>query len=119
MVPWTEADRRRVEEALARHPIESGRCATAAGEVLPLARGLDRDSRLLKLLPRGAARYVVCKRDGVPYFRHPVLVEVSTYDVDALTGADGIAAADYLEAHWQYPPELRFLTIGVEDLSEL
>jgi hypothetical protein len=50
-IRWTKQQRARVQHVLDCHPVESGRCRTAAAEVLPAGAEVDADAHALAILP--------------------------------------------------------------------
>jgi hypothetical protein len=101
-VDWKPEERARVEQAIARNPVDSGRCAVLARRVLSIGLERDPSSCARHIRPRTAARYVVPKLDPSPRWGSHTYAEVHAHGVDALTGAPGTAAAAYLEQHWKY-----------------
>ncbi len=106
-VGWPGRDRSTVQVILDEHPFDSGRCADAAREVLPIAQALDPGARAMKLEPASPARYLLPLNIQLErnYYHH-VTVRVVQHHVDALTGADGTPEDVYLVAYWQYPNAL-------------
>ncbi len=64
-IAWIGDERSRVEQVLARYPVASGRCESAAWEILPIGRERDPQAQLWQLLPT-EGRYVVPRVDQDP-----------------------------------------------------
>lgn len=101
-IPWKKTQRRAVEDGLKKHPISSGRCAALARIIQRVAVATDPDTHGIQLCPRGAARYLVPKHPHVPLWRSHTLVTTHQHNIDAITGAPGHAAREYLEYYWEY-----------------
>jgi hypothetical protein len=52
---------------------------------------------------------------GGARWRHHVTTEVTAHYVDALTGADGTATAQYFETHWHYPDAYSVTDANLDD----
>jgi hypothetical protein len=100
---WTPDQRKRVEAVLSKYPVESARCAIAAKRIHPIAIELDVDAEVWRCSPR-YGRFVDPQRR---WFHH-VTVRVADHYVDALTGADGLSAAEYFVHHWPDEEALRW-----------
>lgn len=99
MIVWTGEQRDRVERVLASYPAASGRCESAAWEVLPIGCERDPEAQVWQLLP-SEGLYVVPRIELAQRWFHHFTVEVEAHCVDALTGADGTPTAAYLDEHW-------------------
>jgi hypothetical protein len=114
-IRWTKSQHSLVQHAFDRHPVESGRCRSAASEVLPVASEADTDAHALAILPDQAsfpgARYVDPDRRW--YFH--VNVAVFQSRVDAMTGADGAPASIYLQTF--FPETFDAVTVERIDLA--
>lgn len=62
---------------------------------------------------RSAARWVVPKLPDPPRWGSHTLVETEAHAVDALTGAGGCDAQNYLATHWQYADNLEMHDVDV------
>lgn len=121
-IDWTDTERLRVEQGIADHPIDSGRCAALARVVHGVAKPRDPDVRGVQIRPRMPARWLVPKHPHVPYWFSHTLVETQEHDVDALTGPDGHRADAYLETYWHFHARIDARTVdlatidpGIED----
>lgn len=94
--------------------MESGRCAAAAREVLPVANHRDLQARAQILRPT-EGRYVATRITAGQKWRHHVSVTVEQHFVDALTGADGTEASRYLEQHFQHPDAVAWDDTDLKD----
>ncbi len=114
-IGWQEKQRALVEDALARHPIESSRCAEAARMIFPEASTLEEATRAIKLVGKDDAPFILtkCRKQ----FCHHVSVVVVKHMVDALTGVDGFAESAYLEQYWQYHEEIDLVAADLGDTS--
>jgi hypothetical protein len=106
-VAWEPAERAEVETAVARFPLQSGRCAALARAVASVGRRRDEKTRGKQIKPVGAARFVVPKEPLERQWYSHTFAETHAHAVDALTGADGCASGDYLATHWEFPTHLR------------
>ena len=114
-IRWTEAQRRRVQEVLDRHPIQSGRCAETARQLLPVAMSVDASARARLLRPKDDAPFILSLEYG--HFYHHVATEMIAHMVDALSGSDGVHAPSYLSQYWRYPTEIEIIDADLGDLS--
>ena len=87
------------ERVLARYPVGSGRCESAAWEILPVGRERDEKAQIWQLVPTEGI-YVVPKVEQDVFWFHHFTVEVDAHCVDALTGVDGTIRSAYLDEHW-------------------
>lgn len=102
-IPWKPEQRRRIVRILGDHKLDSGRCENAARAILPVATQCDPRAHILRITPRGKARYVEPVVSlAKPWYFH-VTTEVALHRVDVLTGADGTEIEDYLAKHWKNP----------------
>lgn len=114
-VAWTSAQEAEVERLLRAHPAATGRCASLARDLLPIARGRDADAHGLLIRPKpGQGRYVV-PRAGTHRWFHHVTVGVEAHCVDALTGKAGTERGQYLPRHWRHPDALCVERSDLED----
>lgn len=116
-IPWNDTNRLSVAQAIADHPIDSGRCAALARRVLAVANPGDPAARGVQLKPRAPARYLVPKHPDVPYWCSHTLVETREHDVDAITGPDGHRADAYLESFWHFPDRIEARTVDVATID--
>jgi hypothetical protein len=116
-IPWTDPDRLSVAQAIADHPIDSGRCAALARRVLAVAMPIDTNARGVQLKPRAPARWLVPKHPHVPYWSSHTLIETREHDVDAITGPDGHRADAYLEHFWHFPDRIDARTVDVATID--
>lgn len=116
-IPWNDTNRLSVAQAIADHPIDSGRCAALARRVLAVANPGDPAARGVQLKPRAPARYLVPKHPHVPYWCSHTLVETREHDVDAITGPDGHRADAYLESFWHFPDRIEARTVDVATID--
>jgi hypothetical protein len=115
-VPWSPPDRLTVGGILQKHPPESGRCADAAREVLPIASAVDPQARARILRPT-EGRFVATKKAVGRKWRHHVSVNVTAHFVDAITGPDGTGQDRYLDAHFQFPDAVEWEDADLGDVS--
>jgi hypothetical protein len=99
MIAWIPDQRARVERVLASYPLASGRCESAAWEILPIGRERDPEAQVWQLLPTEGI-YVVPRAKLSQFWFHHFTVEVDVHCVDALTGVDGAPRATYLDEYW-------------------
>lgn len=118
MIEWSTDQRGRVAEIFEHYPPHSARCATAAKELLPTAREIDRNSRAMKVSPRVGLYVAPRTRVGGTWFHH-VTVDVSVHYVDALTGPDGREHATYLEHYFKHPESHRIEPVSDDALEAL
>lgn len=117
-VNWTDEERSDVDLAIARHPLESGRCAALARAVF--AVGVRRDERTAgrQVRPRhSAARFVLPRKPLRRHWGTHTFAETHRHAVDALTKTDGCPADEYLGAHWQYPDALAIYEVDLETID--
>ncbi|QRN98018.1 hypothetical protein JRI60_02790 [Archangium violaceum] len=101
-IPWSSEQRRAVDAVLQRHPRDSGRCDEAAQAILPIAKQCDGNARILRIRPKGRARFVEPKlKPTMPWYEHHT-TEVAVHCVDSLTGPDGTNVNAYLDTHWEH-----------------
>lgn len=103
-VSWSKEQLERVTSEIAAHPVDSGRCARLARELLPIARELDPRARGLVIRANTAQVRYPCFGPKVPetlWWFHRVTIEVQAHCVDALTGALGTLRANYIGAHFR------------------
>lgn len=62
----------------------------------------DPDTHGIQLRPLGAARYLVPKHPHVPIWYSHTLVTTHQHNIDAITGASGHAASEYLQYYWKH-----------------
>jgi hypothetical protein len=98
-IAWSTDQRSRVDRVLATYPVASGRCESAAWEILPIGHERDSLAQVWKLIPT-EGKYVVPKVGQELFWHHHFTVEVDAHCVDALTSADGAPRVTYLEDHW-------------------
>jgi len=115
-VDWTEAERAELEQALGRHPVESGRCAAVARVVVRVGRARDPGSSGRQVRPRdgSAARFVVPRQRLARRWGSHTYGKSHGHAVDALTGATGCEASRYLHDHWQFVDFLDVVDVDVE-----
>lgn len=113
-IPWKKAELRAVEQGIAKHPIASGRCAALARIIQRIAVTTDPAAHGIQLRPRGAARFLVPKLPHVPTWYSHTLVKTLQHKVDAITGAHGHAAGEYLEHYWEYHQNIEVICVDVE-----
>ena len=121
MLPWSPSQHRSVEQTLLEHPASSGRCAIAARAILPPAAALDSRATALLIQPmEGEGIYLETARPygGSPWFHH-VTVETLAHRVDAMTGADGHDAADYLTTFFHHASVLSVRPVAEDDWEYL
>jgi hypothetical protein len=100
-IGWTDPERRDVSDILTRHPVTSNRCADAAREILPVAKGRDPEAKAILIKPR-IGWCVLPKRSHGVEWHHHVSTNALMHYVDAITGVDGTPQDAYLSTHWQY-----------------
>jgi hypothetical protein len=110
---WSAIEQGEIERGIARHPVESGRCAALARVVYAVAQPGDPDAGGLQVLPKSAARFVVPKHDPKPRWGSHTLVETRRHCVDALTGASGTLTGTYLSEHWEYVEHIHMVSVDV------
>lgn len=98
-LPWTDADRTAVENALAGHPAESNRCEVVAEEVVGIAvrAGWAARRRSVDILEGFvAAKFIHPRRWPNLGWQYHVLAETREHGVDAISGPDGtgVSAVD-------------------------
>ncbi len=98
-IDWTNGQRDQVERVLGRYPVTSGRCESAAWEILPVGRERDPKAQIWQLVPTEGL-YVVPKIEQDVFWFHHFTADVEAHCVDALTGADGTTRSAYLDEHW-------------------
>lgn len=98
-IDWTSGQHDQVERVLASYPIASGRCESAAWEILPIGRERDPKAQIWQLVPTEGL-YVVPNIEQEVFWFHHFTVEVDAHFVDALTGVDGTPRSTYLDEHW-------------------
>ncbi|MBK9260656.1 MAG: hypothetical protein IPM54_12645 [Polyangiaceae bacterium] len=116
-IPWTKDERNDVEQGIAKHPIESGRCAALARVIYKIAKPGDPDTYGVQLRPQRGARYLVPIEPNVPYWHSHTLVATHDHNVDAVTGADGYHAKEYLERYWHFHQMLTVEMVDVETID--
>ena len=118
-VEWSDEERRQVEEAIQRFPVSSGMCAALARVVSKVGLIRDTQTRGRHVSParHTAARFVVPKLPHPPLWASHTFVETHAHSVDALTGADGCVAGDYLTSFWEYPDALEVRTVDVDTVD--
>jgi hypothetical protein len=112
-ISWNDDQRALVERALHKYSWKGDRCAAAARAVLPVAKEIDRTAYGLLITGRDEAPFILTKEPKRRKFDYHVLVEAEEHRVDAITGADGWNAAEYLNRYWQYPKELNVEPVDV------
>jgi hypothetical protein len=114
-IDWTKEERVDVAQAIAEHPIGSGRCAALARVVFKTGAARDPNTKGRQVRPprTSAARYVVPKVPHPPQWCSHTLVDTHAHSVDALTGPDGCEKASYLEQYWEYPEYLEVIDVDV------
>jgi hypothetical protein len=115
-IRWEPDERAQVEDGIARYPVESNHCAALARIVHRLASPRDDRTRGLQIRPKSPARWIVLKR-GAPRWASHTLVETQEHRVDALTGADGWSAAQYIEDHYRFPEALQAHEVDVYSID--
>jgi hypothetical protein len=98
-IDWTTDQRAKVDRVLERYPVTSGRCESAAWEILPIGRQCDPHAQIWQLVP-DEGLYVVPRLEQDVFWFHHFTVEVEAHCVDALIGSDGTSRAEYLARHW-------------------
>lgn len=116
-LPWKVQQRERVEEAMIRFPVDSGKCAALARAVIAVARVNDAEASGVQVNARKPARYILPKHPKVNFWHSHTLVRTLSHHVDALTGADGCVEASYLETHWNYPECLVMTDVDVDEID--
>lgn len=116
-IDWTEEEREAVEQGLRTHPMASGRCTALARIVYAVAKPRDPGARGIHLKPREAARWLVPKKSGVPYWHTHTFVETQEHSVDAVTGQDGYPARTYVADHWHFHESLDAREIDVATID--
>lgn len=116
-VEWSDEERRQVEDAIQRFPVSSGRCAALARVVSKVGLIRDPQTRGRHVSPASAARFVVPKVPHPPRWASHTFVETHAHAVDALTGADGYTAGNYLASFWEYPDALEVRTVDVDTVD--
>ncbi|MCB9760483.1 MAG: hypothetical protein H6739_11645 [Alphaproteobacteria bacterium] len=110
-VDWPPDKAEQIDSLIDAHPVESGRCASLARSILPIAREQDADAQGVIVKANAAQTRYPCMKPrihGVWWFHH-VTLGVEGHFVDALTGTQGTERAHYLTTHFSNAPgELRF-----------
>jgi len=112
-IPWKKAQFRAVDEGMKKHPLKSGRCAALARIVHRVAITTDPSTHGIQLRPRGAARFLVPKYPHVPTWYSHTLVTTHQHNIDAITGASGHAASEYLEHYWNHHHDISVQQVDV------
>jgi hypothetical protein len=116
-IPWDADDRSAIEAGIARYPADSGHCAALARVVHRVALPRDERTRGLSIRPAGAARFLAVRKPLRKQWAAHVLVETQEHRVDALTGADGCPASDYLAEHFWFPERLAVHEVDVSTID--
>lgn len=114
-VIWPAEQRGVVEEGMAKHPVSSGRCAALARVVQVAAGDAELAHEGLFLQPKWPAPYLPTKHGTLAWHHHVVSV-VETDCVDAFTGADGFARAEYLH---QFFDDVAYIEQSRVDVSTI
>lgn len=105
---------------MTQHPPDSGECADAAREILPIAREIDEAAKPWHIYPTlcdppELTPPFLSPRGVSERWRHHITVEVTEHYVDALTGVDGHEKQSYLEEYFTYPDALSLERADLED----
>lgn len=125
-VNWTDDERQVVEIGIARHGIQSGRCAALARVVYRVAKPRDPHAHGVQLRPPEGAAWLVPKdHDRIPVWGSHVYVETQGHAVDAIAGPDGYPADAFVQDHWEWHDTLRVTDVdpetvdaGIQDMDE-
>jgi hypothetical protein len=116
-IQWTKNERSDVEQGIIDHPLRSGRCAALARVVHKIATATDPGAHGIQIRPPRGARFLVPKQPHVPIWYSHTLVTTQGHDVDAITGADGYDARDYLKQYWEHHDLLIVQTVDVDTVD--
>lgn len=107
-IDWTDEEREKVEGGIAKHGIQTGRCAALARVVYPVAQQRDPKARALRMRPPKGATWLVPKASRIPHWKAHVYVETREHAVDAVTRSDGYSpASTYVKDHWDFAEVMR------------
>lgn len=107
-IDWTDDEREKVEDGIARHGLQTGRCAALARVVHAVAQQRDSKARAIRMRPPKGATWLVPKTPHIPYWELHVYVETREHAVDAVTGPDGYSPASaYARTHWAFAELMR------------
>jgi hypothetical protein len=125
-IDWTDEEREKVENGIAKHGIRTGRCAALARIVHPVAQQNDPKACAIRLRPPKGATWLVPKASRIPYWKAHVYVETRGHAVDAVTGSDGYSPASaYVQDHWDFAELMRIEEVdpatvdpGIQDVED-
>ncbi|MFO0763010.1 MAG: hypothetical protein U0359_41625 [Byssovorax sp.] len=115
-IAWEPDDQRRIEAGIERYPAESNRCAALARIVYAVAQPRDERTRGIQITP-SAAPWLVLRKPLRRQWGSHTLIETQEHRVDALTGAGGCPAAEYLEAHFKFAQALIVRDVDVNTVD--
>lgn len=125
-IDWTDEERDKVENGIAKHGILTGRCAALARIVHPVAQQKDPKARALRMRPPKGATWLVPKASAIPYWKGHTYVETRGHAVDAVTGSNGYSpASTYVEDTWCFAEVMRVEEVdpttvdpGIQDVED-
>lgn len=125
-IDWTNEERTLVQNGIAKHGLETGRCAALARVIHPVALRKDPKTRAIQLRPPKGATWLIPKSSDIPHWKAHVYVDTCEHAVDAVTGSDGYAPSNtYVETHWEFAEFLRIEHVdpatvdpGIQDVDE-
>ena len=115
-IAWEPDEQGQIEAGIARYPAESNRCAALARIVYAVAQPKDERTRGIQITPN-AAPWLVLRKPLPKKWGSHTLVETQEHRVDALTGAGGCPAPDYLEAHFKHAAALLVRDVDVSTID--
>jgi hypothetical protein len=125
-IDWTDEEREKVGDGIAKHGILTGRCAALARIVHPVAQQKDLRACAIRMRPPKGAPWLVPKVSAIPYWQGHVYVETRGHAVDAITGPDGYTpASTYVKEHWHFAEVMRVEEVdpatvdpGIQDVED-
>lgn len=94
--------------------------------VYSVAKPRDPYAHGVHVQPQAGAVWLVPKADSrIPYWGSHTYVETQEHAVDAITGADGYPAGQFLRDHWEFVDTLRVSSVdpatvdaGIQELDD-
>jgi hypothetical protein len=124
-VDWTDEERDVVEGGIAKHGLHTGRCAALARIVYSVAKPRDPYAHGVYVQPQAGAVWLVPKANSrIPYWGSHTYVETQEHAVDAIVGADGYPAGQFVRDHWEFADSMRIsavdpatVDVGIQDVD--